>query len=167
MKKTRNLTMTALFGAMVCVATMFIHLPVPMTGGYVHIGDAFIYLAACMLPMPYAMAAGAIGAGLADALSGYYVYVLPTIIIKALLVIPFSAKGDKIISLRAVVASIIASVIGVAGYFVADWIIYGNMATAIANMFAGTVQPFSSMVIFVMLGYALDKADVKKRFNLK
>ncbi len=165
MRKTRKLTMTALFAAMVCVATMFIHLPVPMTGGYVHIGDAFIYLAAAFLPAPYAMAAGAVGAGLADALSGYYVYVLPTIIIKALLVIPFSAKGDKIITLRTVVACIVASVIGVAGYFVADWIIYGNVATAFANMLAGTVQPFASMVIFVMLGYALDKADVKRRFN--
>lgn len=167
MKKTRNLTMTALFGAMVCVATMFIHLPVPMTGGYVHIGDAFIYLAACMLPMPYAMAAGAIGAGLADALSGYYVYVLPTVVIKALIVTPFTDKGDKIISLRTVLASIVASIIGIAGYFVADWIIYGNLATALANMFVGTVQPFAGIVIFVMVGYTLDKADVKKRFSLK
>lgn len=165
--KTRQLTMTALFAAMVCVATMFIHLPVPMTGGYVHIGDAFIYLAASMLPMPYAMVAGAIGAGLADALSGYYVYVLPTLIIKALLAICFSNKGDKIISLRTVIASIFASVVGVAGYFVADWVIYSNAATAVANMFAGTVQPFASMVIFVMLGLALDKANVKKRFDFK
>ncbi len=157
--------MTALFAALVYVATMFIHLPVPMTGGYVHIGDAFIYLAAAMLPMPYAMAAGAIGAGLADAFSGYVVYVLPTVIIKALLILPFSAKGDKIISLRTLVASIIASVIGVAGYFVADWIIYANMATALANMFAGMVQPFSSIVVFVALGYALDKSNVKKRFS--
>lgn len=163
--KTRKLTMTALFAALVYVATMFIHLPVPMTGGYVHIGDAFIYLAATMLPMPYAMAAGAIGAGLADAFSGYVVYVLPTVIIKALLILPFSAKGDKIISLRTLVASIIASVIGIAGYFIADWIIYANMATALANMFAGMVQPFSSIVVFVALGYALDKSNVKKRFS--
>ena len=165
--KTRNLTMTALFAAMVCIATMFIHLPVPMTGGYVHIGDAFIYLAASMLPMPYAAVAGAIGSGLADALSGYYVYVLPTLIIKALLATCFSCKGDNIISLRTVIASIVASVVGVAGYFIADWIIYSNVATAVANMFAGTVQPFASMVIFVMLGLALDKANAKKRFDLK
>ena len=160
--KTRKLTMTALFAALVCIATMFIHLPVPMTGGYVHIGDAFIYLAAAMLPMPYAMAASAIGAGLADAFSGYVVYVLPTVIIKALLILPFSAKGDKIITLRTLAASIVASVIGIAGYFVADWIIYTNMATALANMFAGMVQPFSSIVVFVALGYALDKSNVKK-----
>lgn len=164
--KTQKLTLTALFAALVYIATMFIHLPVPMTGGYVHIGDAFIYLAASMLPMPYAIAAGAIGAGLADAFSGYAVYVLPTIIIKAMLVLPFSAKGDKIITLRTLIASIVASVIGIAGYFLADWIIYANMATALANMFAGVVQPFSSIVVFATLGYALDKSNVKKRFNI-
>ena len=69
--KTRKITMSALFTAMVCVATLFIHLPVPMTGGYVHIGDALIYLAATMMPMPYGMAAAALGAGLADAMGGY------------------------------------------------------------------------------------------------
>ena len=165
--KTRNITMTALFAAMVCVATMFIHIPVPMTGGYAHIGDAFIYLAACMLPAPYAMVAGAVGATLADALGGYYVYVIPTLIIKALLVVPFSSSDDKIISLRNIIASVIASLIGVAGYFVADRIIYGSTVTALANLVSGMVQPVVSMLIYVVLGLALDKSGVKKRFKLQ
>ena len=38
-------------------------------GGYIHLGDALIYLAAVLLPAPYAMAAGAIGGGLADLLT--------------------------------------------------------------------------------------------------
>ena len=152
--KTRKLTVTALFAAMVCVATMFIHIPVPMTGGYAHIGDAFIYLAACMLPMPYAMAAGAIGAGMADALGGYYVYVIPTLIIKALLVIPFSSADDKIVSLRNIVSSVAAR------------IIYGSTVTALANLISGMVQPAVSMFIFVLFGLALDKSGVKKRFKL-
>lgn len=164
--RTRNITMTALFAAMVCVATMFIHIPVPMTGGYAHIGDAFIYLAACMLPMPYAMMAGAIGAGMADAIGGYYVYVIPTLIIKALLTIPFSPANEKIISLRNIVASVVASIIGIAGYFVADRLIYGSTITAVANLISGMVQPVVSMVIYVVLGLALDKSDAKKRFKL-
>ncbi len=164
--KTRKLTMTGLFTALVCVATMFIHLPVPMTGGYVHIGDAFIYLASCVLPVPYAIVAGAVGAGMADAFGGYVVYVVPTVIIKTLLVLPFTSKCNKIISLRTFVSSVIASVIGVAGYFVADYIIYGNMATAFANMIAGTLQPVFSIAVFVALGYALDKSDIKKTLNI-
>ena len=165
--KTRKITMSALFTAMVCVATLFIHLPVPMTGGYVHIGDALIYLAATMMPMPYAIASAVVGAGLADAMGGYYVYIIPTVIIKMLLVLPFSSKGGKIISLRNIIALVVASVIGLVGYFVADWIIYGNMMTALANLVAGLIQPLASAVVFVMAGYALDKTDVRKRLNLK
>lgn len=166
MKRTRCITMAALFAAMVYVTTTLIHLPVPMTGGYVHIGDAFIYLAAAMLPMPYAMAAGAVGAALADALGGYYLYVLPTLIIKALLVVPFSSRGANIISLRNVIASVIASLIGIAGYFLTDWFLYSNIVTAFSNMLVGMVQPFVSIVIFVMLGIALDRAGAKRRFTM-
>lgn len=165
MNKTRKITMTALFAAMVYVATALIHLPVPMTSGYVHVGDAFIYLAAAMLPMHYAMAAGAIGAALADALGGYYLYVLPTLIIKALLVIPFSSRGEKIISLRNVIASVVASLIGIAGYFLTDWVLYSNIVTAFSNMLVGMVQPFVSIVIYIMLGMALDKSGIKRRLK--
>ena len=116
--KTRKLTMSALFTAMVCVATLFIHLPVPMTGGYVHIGDALIYLAATMMPMPYAIASAVVGAGLADAMGGYYVYIFPTAIIKMLMVLPLSSKSEKIVSVRNVIGLVAASAIGLAGYFV-------------------------------------------------
>ena len=63
-KRIRTITVTAVFAALIFLATAYLpRLPFP--GGYVHVGDAFIYLAACMLPTPWACAAGAIGAGLA------------------------------------------------------------------------------------------------------
>ena len=72
--------MTGLFAAMIYVLTAWLHIP---TGaGYTHAGDGLIYLAASMLPTPYAMAAGAIGAGLADGLSGFVVWLPGTIVIK-------------------------------------------------------------------------------------
>ena len=42
--KTRVLVSSALFAALVCITTAF-HIPVG-NGGYAHIGDTFIYLAA-------------------------------------------------------------------------------------------------------------------------
>ena len=60
---------TALFAAAITVMTAYmLHIPIP-TGGYIHLGDALIYLAACLLPAPYAAAAAAIGAGMADLLT--------------------------------------------------------------------------------------------------
>ena len=164
MIKTKNITLTALFSAMIFVTTMFVHLPVPMMGGYVHIGDAFIYLAACLLPAQYAIFASAIGAGLADAIA-FPVYIIPTIIIKSLIVLAFSKNNnDKIISIRSMASVIVGSVTGIAGYFLADWIIFGNAYTALLNAVAGFVQPLASALIFVVLGYALDRVNFKKRF---
>ena len=63
----RNVILVGLLAAMVGVATTFLHVPI-VGGGYVHMGDTVIYLAAALLPTPYAMAAAAVGAGLADLL---------------------------------------------------------------------------------------------------
>ena len=59
----RQLVLTALFASAITVMTAYIlHIPIP-TGGYIHLGDALIYLAACLLPAPYAAAAAAQGGG--------------------------------------------------------------------------------------------------------
>ena len=50
----------ALFAAVITLTTAYLlHIPVPT--GYVHLGDAFVYLAAPLLPAPYAVAAAANG----------------------------------------------------------------------------------------------------------
>ena len=62
--KVKRLVMTAVFTALVFVTTAYIlHIPIPATGGYVHIGDAVIYLAAACLPLPYAIFTASVGAG--------------------------------------------------------------------------------------------------------
>ena len=69
-KHIQLICVTGLFAAMIYVLTAWLHIP---TGaGYTHAGDGLIYLAASMLPTPYAMAAGAFGiCGMA---SGNYRY---------------------------------------------------------------------------------------------
>lgn len=58
--RTRLLVTAALFAAVITLTTAYLlHIPVPT--GYVHLGDAFVYLAASLLPAPYAVAAAAIG----------------------------------------------------------------------------------------------------------
>ena len=57
------LIMSALFAAAIAVMTAYLlHIPIP-TGGYIHVGDALIYLAACLLPTPHAVGAAMVGAG--------------------------------------------------------------------------------------------------------
>lgn len=90
------LSITALFAGAITVMTAYmLHIPIP-TGGYIHLGDALIYLAACLLPLPYAAAAAAIGAGLADLLTAP-MWVLPTLVIKALLASFFTSGHQRIL----------------------------------------------------------------------
>ena len=63
----KYLVLAAIFSAMVYVLTAFVRIPTHQ--GYIHVGDGIIYIAAALLPLPYAMLTGAIGAGLSDYLS--------------------------------------------------------------------------------------------------
>ena len=61
--KIKLICITGVLTALVFVVTAYLH--IPTNNGYVHVGDGLIYLAACLLPWPYAMAVGAGGALLA------------------------------------------------------------------------------------------------------
>lgn len=86
MNKTRLLIITALFTALICVATM-VSFPVAFTNGYIHLGDGIIFLAVILLPMPYGIFAAGVGSMLADITLGYTHWALPTLIIKSLMAI--------------------------------------------------------------------------------
>ncbi|MDR1735131.1 MAG: TIGR04002 family protein [Oscillospiraceae bacterium] len=159
---TFRLAFAALFAALVCALT-FIHLPVPMSEGYVHLGDAFVFLAGCMLPTPYAMAAAALGGGLADVLSGFAAYAPATLIIKALIALCFSAGAPKLLSGRNALAFIPAAILTVGGYFLADGILAGNLAAGVPNLVGNSIQTVGSILLFVGMAAILDKAGVKNR----
>ncbi|MEG2421824.1 MAG: TIGR04002 family protein [Oscillospiraceae bacterium] len=164
-KQLRFLVLSALFGAAITVVTAYVlHIPIP-TGGYVHLGDALIYLAACLLPAPYAIFAAAIGAGLADLLTAP-MWVLPTVIIKSLVVLPFTGKNEKLLCKRNLVASGVSGILSTVLYSFAACILLGSW-NAFIPQFAGTlVQAVGSAVVFVVLAAALDRVGIKKRVAL-
>lgn len=164
--KTRLLVLTSLFAALIFVGTRM-SIPLGINNRIIHLGDALVYLSACILPLPYAMASSAIGAGLSDFLTpGCMVWVLPTILIKPLLVTFFTSKNIKIIGKRNVAAVFIAGVIGLIAYAIAEGFIYGNFMVAILGIPADALQPIGSGVLFVALGYALDTMKVKASLRL-
>ena len=158
--KTRVLVSSALFAALVCITTAF-HIPVG-NGGYAHIGDTFIYLAAVLLPKPYAALAAAVGAGMADVLTGAANWAFATIIIKPILVLFFTNKSDKIINVRNVFAAIIAGIVGTVLYMVAEGIMYGSFVAAFALSLVGLIQPIGSFIVFIVLGLVFDKIKIKE-----
>ena len=123
----KKLTLAGVMAALVFVMTYVPKVPVPVTGGYVHLGDGAIFLAALLLG-PLSVPAAAIGSGLADILGGYMVYALPTMVIKALVAL-IAWKGWKDGAwVRAVVAFVLAEAAMVAGYFAFEAFMYGTAA---------------------------------------
>ena len=154
----RQLVLTALFASAITVMTAYIlHIPIP-TGGYIHLGDALIYLAACLLPAPYA---AAIGAGLADLLTAP-MWVLPTLVIKAVLVLFFTSKSERVLCPRNCAAVVMAGLFSPAAYALAGCAMAGTM-TAFLPQFLGTlVQGIGSGALFLVIAPALDGVKLKE-----
>ena len=149
-KKLRLLCLAALFAGAIAVTTAYLlHIPIP-TGGYIHLGDALIYLAACLLPAPYAVGAAMVGAGLADLLTAP-LWVVPTLLIKALVALLFTSRAPRLLCPRNGAALLLACLL--LGGVNAFW-----------PQFLGTlVQAVGSGAVFTVLALALDRAGGKAR----
>lgn len=164
-KKLLKIVTAAMFAALITGLTFFPKIPVP-GGGYVHTGDAMIYLAASFLPLPYAMAASAIGGLLADVFAGYASYAPFTFVVKALLTISFSSKDSKTLTKRNALAPLAGLIITPGLYFVADAILYG-VAGAVPGIVWNVAQAVASIIVFYIIGAAADKAGLKSKLSQK
>lgn len=135
--------------ALAAVLTMFPQ--VPAGTGYVHFGDSIIYLAALFMgPLPGAIV-GAVGHGLADFLSGYAIYAIPTFCIKGLIgftvgKIAFNRHDALHLSLAALDALIIVTL----GYFIFEWPMYG-IGSAAAVFISSPAQWLMSVAATAVL----------------
>lgn len=159
--RVSHLTITSLFAAMICITTAFIfHIPFGLNGGYIHIGDALIYLAAALLPSPYAMAAAAIGGALADMFTAP-MWMPATLVIKALLTISFTSKKNKIINAQNVIAVFVSGIVSIIGYYLAEVILLGSEAAFVASVTSSLIQATGSGILFIVIGAAFDKMNFK------
>ena len=123
----KKMTMAGVMAALVFVMTYVPKVPVPITGGYVHLGDGAIFLAALLLG-PLGIPAAAIGSGLSDVLGGYMVYAIPTILIKGVVALVAWKLWKEGSWLRAVVAFVLAEIAMVAGYYAFEAVMFGTAA---------------------------------------
>ena len=156
------LIMSALFAAAIAVMTAYLlHIPIP-TGGYIHVGDALIYLAACLLPTPYAVGAAMVGAGLADLLTAP-MWVVPTLVIKAVVALLFTSRSPRLLCPRNVAAAVGAALLSPTAYGLAACLLLGS-AHAFWPQFLGTlIQAIGSGAVFFPLALGLEHAGIKGR----
>ena len=162
MKKIKLISLTGIFTAIVFVFTAYFH--IPSHTGYTHIGDAFIYLAACILPLPYGIFVGAVGALLADCLTGFALWAPASVIIKSLSVILFCRNG-KIITLKNCLALFPASTLCIGGYYLYESLITGNFTSPLAGIPGYVTQSILSSILFIFVGISCDKLKIKHLIN--
>lgn len=164
--RTRLFAVTGLFLALIFLVTAYLlHIPVPATGGYIHLGDAILYLAASMLPMPFGIAAGGIGEALSDALTGSLIFALPTLIIKSCMVFCFTSKRATVLCKRNVVAVFLAGCICIGGYYLTEVVLFHNALAPLGEIPANVVQAAASGIIYVIIGAAFDRARMKNHLS--
>ncbi len=159
--KIRLTCIAGVLTALVFVITAYLH--IPTVNGYIHVGDGIIYLAASILPIPFAVLVGAGGAVLADCLTGFAVWAPASAVIKALTVFFFTRHGKRILCARNLTALVPAALVCAGGYYLYEAMIYGSFISPLSGIPASLVQSLASSLVFVALGIVFDKMNIKKK----
>lgn len=167
-EKTNKLVMTALMMCMIIVLTMFVKVPIPLTQGYVHLGDAMIFISVMLLGWKYGAAATAVGSAMADIFCGVAMWAPWTLVIKFIMAMIMGLildRGSEHISvIRQIIAMAAGGVFMVAGYFAAEGIMYGNWAAAALGIPWNIGQFVVGMIIAVALSAALCRTQAGRLF---
>lgn len=166
---TKDLTLYGLFIALVYVATN-INIPGPTPGGLFHLGNIVAFTIAIVFGKKAGAISGAFGMALFDILSPYFIWAPFTFIIRLAMgyvigSIANKTEGDKV---KAIIYSfigiLIATVIMIVGYYIAEVILYGNLYAPIQSVFANFMQCVVGTAIGLPLSISLKAALRNKKF---
>ena len=164
---TQKIVFTALFTALVCVATMIIKIPSPLKG-YLNLGDGVVLLAGWMLPTVNGFLAAGLGSAFADIFLGYALYAPATFLIKGLMAL-IAQFGFKIFPKKKnegsarMFSGMIAEAVMVLGYFLFESLLYGFAASAV-NIPANAIQGAAGLVLGMLLIKMLKNTRIKENF---
>jgi uncharacterized membrane protein len=166
-KNIKKWILASLFAAMVTVGTLVIQVPTP-TKGYIHIGDTLVYLSGILLGNVFGFLAAALGSFLADFISGYLIYAVPTFMIKGLdalavgLIYRTLSKNTDKMSIKIVhfaVAISVGTIIMVGGYYIFESALYGYKA-ALLGVLPNIVQGIGGGALALPILMALEKTGI-------
>ena len=162
----KRLTKIALAIAMVCVSTMAIQIPIPL--GYMHLGNCCILLVSIYGDKTMGAMAGGLGSALADLLSGYPQWIIPTLLIKGTMGYATSKIGNQegkkasVSKLRTLLATIVGILIMIGGYTLFGAVLYGSVAAGVAQVPGLTIEGVLGIVLFYALGFAFERGKAFK-----
>ncbi len=140
-----SIAIVGIFGALNCVLTMMISIPIPATQGFINIGDAGVMITGLMFGPLIGGLAGGIGSALADIFLGYTIYAPATLVIKGLegFLVGLIAN-PRILKSRFTFKDILAILVGgsimVLGYFLYESLFLGYELALVEVFLNGVIQ---------------------------
>lgn len=169
-KKAYKISMSAMFTALIFVATYLIAIPMPVVG-YVNLGDAFVIISTVLLgPICGAICSG-FGSMLADIMLGYAVYAPATLVIKAVMAIAcyFIYKLTSTLMKRPfslAISAIVAECVMVVGYFLFEGAFVIGFAGAMANILFNLIQGGISIIVSnIIINLLLSSKAIQKQLQ--
>lgn len=155
------MVMTALSIALTYVITGYINIRIPFlpaNGGLVHLGNVPVFVAAAFYGRKSAALSGAVGMGLFDLTCGWVAWAPFTFVICGLIGWTYGFITEKHPSKGYLMVGVLAAlVVKIAGYYIAEGILYGNWLAPAASIPGNVVQILAAGVIAVPLILALQK----------
>ena len=163
-EQVKSLTITAFGIALVYVFTWLINIRLPFApnGGLIHLGNVPLFIFAIIFGKKTGAIAGGVGMGLFDLVSGWTLWAPFTFIIVGLMGFVMGLITEKKQGYPwYVVAMAAACVIKIAGYYIAEGIIYGNWVTPVTSIPGNLLQIGVAAVIVLIVIVPLKKAANK------
>ncbi|MEG2377952.1 MAG: ECF transporter S component [Clostridia bacterium] len=155
----RSIVTASLMVALTFLATMCINirLPIAANGGLVHLGNVPLIVAAIIFGKKQGAIAGAFGMALFDLVSGWTLWAPFTFVIVGTMgyLIGAICENKKNIGAWYVLAMVVAVAVKIAGYYVAEAIIFGNWLVPAASIPGNIVQVGAAAIVSLPLVLAL------------
>lgn len=156
---TYDLVITALFTALIYVATWLINIRLPLvgSGGLIHLGNVPLFAAAMLFGRRTGAWAGAFGMGLFDLMSGWTAWAPFTFVIVGCMGYTVGLitekKPFKSMFANDVLSVIVAIIIKIVGYYFAEVILYGNWAAPLGSIPGNIIQVgVAGVIILACIG---------------
>lgn len=172
--RTFKIVMTALMMCLIMVAILFVRVPIPFTQGYVHLGDAMVFLSVLILGCKYGAIASALGGMLGDLIGGFAAWAPWTFGIKGimaliagLLISGFISRGEvnkKRLLMAETSGMIAAGIFMVVAYYFAEGIMYGSWVTPLLGIPWNIGQFAVGLVIAILISEALSRTPARSYF---
>ena len=165
--KIMFITLTAVFTALVYVFTAFVNIKLPIgQGGLIHLGNVPLFICAILLGRKSGAIAGALGMAAFDLVCGWTLWAPFTFVIVGLMGFVVGTIAEKKSSLPWYSLACVAAIgIKIVGYYIAEWVIYGDMIAPALSIPGNIIQVATASVIVLFaikpIEFSVKKAGIR------